>query len=169
MLNIFDVFRGLTGAFQILMFRFMRAWSCWCALNLLGWDQSRACLHLHDWNPGGFRLRNFWIPSVVWDYSAMVCKSCQCPWLGWGRRFTQGGNSCDQGRSHIAVARGLNSSGIRRLLDFNFQLEDFVCRLLPFWIHPKISSTKSRKISLSGVFGCWLLPFFNSHCSFPPF
>jgi len=105
-------------------------------------------------------LRNFWTPLVVWDYSAVICKNCQCPWLCRGRRFSQGDNSCDQGRSQTAVVRALKSSGIRSVWDFVFQLEDLVCRLLPFWIHPKISSMKSSKISLLRLFGCWLLSFF---------
>lgn len=127
MLIISSVSWDLTDAFQVLMLDFMRAWSCWCALNLLWWDQNQACFHLHDWNPGGFKQRNFWIPLVVWDYSAVVCKSC--PWLCWERRLTHEGNSCDQGRSQTPAARGFNSSGIRRILNFNFQLGDFVCRL----------------------------------------
>lgn len=89
--------------------------------------------------------------ALLWSVKAAGVRGCA---KGEDLPGAGAGNSCDQGRSQAVAARGLNSSGIRSVLDFNFQLEDFVCSLLPFWIHPKISSMKSSKISISGLFGC---------------
>lgn len=120
------------------MLNFTRAWSCWCAWCDETWPEHAS---LHGWNP---RLRNFWIPSVVWDYSAVISKSCQCLWLYQGR-FTQGHNSWDQERSQNFRHERTEVLWDQEWSGFSFSVGGFYVQIMSL-LDPKNRTMKPDKL-----------------------